>query len=126
MFATMESEGTDMPSDVAPLIEGHTIREVDELADLPGLGENSDSEVEDVDCEVALRQGHLTLSRNISEREILRLQSVHVRAENLNQRDLDIEFVEVLDHEVEIRPDGMDQEKSVDGNCIVVQLGLGK
>ena len=66
MFATMESEGTDMPSDVAPLIEGHTIREVDELADLPGLGENSDSEVEDVDCEVALRQGHLTLSRNIS------------------------------------------------------------
>ena len=99
-----------MPSDVAPLFEGHTIREVDELADLPGLGENSDSKVEDVDCEVALRQGHLTLSRNISEREILRLQSVHVRAENLNQRDLDIEFV----HEVEIRPDGMDQEKSVD------------
>ena len=44
MFATMESEGTDMPSDVAPLFEGHTIREVDELADLPGLGEDSDSE----------------------------------------------------------------------------------
>ena len=87
-----------MPSDVAPLFEGHTIREVDELADLPGLGEDSDSEVE------------VTLSGNISEREILRLQSVHVRAENLNQRDLDIEFV----HEVEIRPDGMDQEKSVD------------
>ena len=144
----MEFEGSSLDHDVMEiLIKGHTHREVDEqmmavvekmdnndCTDLPALVAISDQEVEVRVDDYTDLPALVTISDNDEEeddqkpapkpqrtgRSWFQFESAVEVGSNLNQRDLDIEFVEI---------DGMDQKKSVDwksSDCIVVQLGLGK
>ena len=104
MFA-MESEGSSLDHDVMEiLIKGHTHREVDELM-----------LVNNTDCTY---MPALVDDQEVEEGKVLVDDYTDLPA-----------LIAISDHEVEIRPDGMDQKKSVDwksSDCIVVQLGLGK